>query len=126
MPRSLYKREPSEELVLKAVQSLGLQDLQDTKWVDETALNPILMLEVLDELRSLMFPCMVKQFLDRPEPTYKSYFTVVRQLIKHKGRNFKRREKCIQIEKNVYRYLTMYQLLAAVPEQGQDVSVAFT
>lgn len=122
MPRSLYKCEPSQDLLLKAVQSLGLQDLDDTKWVDETALNPVLMMEVLDDLRSIMYPCMVKQFLDRQEQNYKSYFTVVRQLVKHKGRNFKRREKCTQIEKNVYRYLTTYQLQPAPLTQPKTVA----
>ena len=123
MPRSLYKTSPSEHLLQKAVQSIGLQNMHDTKWIDETALNPELMIEVIEELRLIMYPCMVKQFLDRQEHDYKSYFTLVRQLIKHKGRNFNRREKCVQIQKNVYHYLTTYQLKPSL--EARPVEIAF-
>lgn len=120
MPRSIFKQPPTDILILKAVRSLGITNLTDTKIVDESALNPILMQEVLEELRGIYYPCMIKTFLERDSFEYKNYICIVRQLLKTRKRNLLRREKCIMVGKNLYKYESVYSLdLAPISELGE-------
>lgn len=120
--KNIFSKAPSDELVLKAVRSLGFDSMNDTRWVEESALKPDLMEEVRDELRQIMYRCFVKRYVDREDFIYKHYIVLVRQLIKTRGRTFQRKERCVQMGERVYKYATIYSLSIAKPS-GEIVVV---
>jgi hypothetical protein len=120
--KNIFSKPPSDELVLKAVRSLGFDSMTDTRWVEESALKPDLMEEVRDELRQIMYRCFVKRYVDRDDFIYKHYIVIVRQLIKTRGRTFQRKERCMQMGERVYKYATIYSLSISKPS-GEIVVV---
>lgn len=121
--KNIFSKQPSDELVLKAVQSLGFDSLTDTRWVGEMALKPDMMEEVRDELRSLMYKCFSKRYVDREDFGFKHYIVIVRQLLKTRGRTFLRKEKSIQIQEKVYKYVTIYSL--SIANTSKEIVVVF-
>ena len=121
--KNIFSKQPSDNLVLKAVQSLGFDSLNDTRWVGEMALKPDLMEEVRDELRQCMYKCFSKRYVDREDFEYKHYIVLVRQLLKTRGRTFLRKEKCIQIQDKVYKYATIYSL--SIMNNPKEIVVVF-
>ena len=119
MPRSLYRAEPPRELIEKAVRSLGIEGLNSSNWFDASTVVLPLQEEVKNELRPVFYKCMAKRYLDKENMTYKDYLLLVRQLLRHINRNLNRREKCIKVEENLYRYIPQYQLTPApIPVEG--------
>ena len=123
MPKSLFSTSPPIELLNKACRSIGLQDSNDSKWVDETAYNTALAEEVRNDLRPYYYNCIAKTYYER-EIQYRDHITIIRQILKHFNRSLKRQEKCMKMSPGVYKYFPQYQLSpAAIPESG--VPVAF-
>ena len=110
MPKNLYSVPPPRDLLLKAVRSLGFDDLQDTRWIDESHSNTLLMDEVKTTLRQYLYPCLTKRYLDKEEFSYKDYLTVVRQLLRHYKRKLLYKEKCKTVGARTYKYVFTYSL----------------
>ena len=119
-----YFRKPiPNELVLKAVRSLGLQNMTDTNWIEESYLIPELMMEVIEEVRPFYFPCWAETYLDKDEFSYSDYLCIVRQLLRTKDTTFVRREKAERVQKNVVKYVPYYKLKP--PSQTAHFEVEF-
>lgn len=94
--KNLYRTTPSDSLVLNAVRSVGLDDLNDVRWFDESFFNPdsLLVAQVLAELEVVMFPCFYREYVQRPEPlTHPQYICLVRQLLKSRHMRLDRKDK---------------------------------
>jgi len=120
MPRSLFRIQPTQEIVEKALRALGIDGLDSIQEVCFTHLNTDLAAEVLEEMRQFYYPCIAKRYL-KTDFDYKDYMTVVRQLLKTRQRIFRRREKCVKIGDKTYQYIPYYSLQPGV---RQDFSIA--
>ena len=108
--KNLYKSKPTPEFIQKALNSLGIQNLQDTRRVCETHLQTHLMEEVRDELQGFMYPVFYKQFVLKEDFDYKGYLTIIRQLLRLQNRKLLRTEKCELVGPKTYKYVPYYSL----------------
>ena len=108
--KSLFSNLPSDALIEKAVLAIGFDSLADTKEVEESMIR----YELVEEVRAAMafhyYPCFRRQFLDAEDFDYKSLVTMVRQLLRLKGRKLIRRETSEKVGRGVYRYTSRYRL----------------
>ena len=119
----LFHTEPSRHLTNKALKSLGLQNLDDFQFIDPGQVNPEIMVEVIEEMRGLMFPCHVLTYIDRENFSVRHYLLLVKQLIRPYNRCFIRKEMALQLNKHdkTYKYTTYYALRPKVPETDSAV-----
>ena len=108
--KKYFRKMPTDELVLKAVRSLGFDSLNDIKWVEESFLNGEQMLDVLLEIRQYYIPCHAKVYLDKDDFNYSDYICIVRQLLRCKGSTFERRERSQKMGKNTFKYVAQYRM----------------
>jgi hypothetical protein len=115
--KNLFSKKPSDELILKALRSLGFENLQDPRRVEEGHLVIHLMEEVKDELATCYYPVFYNTYIQRDDFDYKQYITVVRQLLRLKGRQLLRKEKCKLVGDKTYKYVPIYCLDLPPSEQ---------
>ena len=108
--KTLFSILPSDALIEKAVRSLGFQSLTDSREVDESMIDYASMEEVRAGLNACYYPCFRLQFLNDETFDFKRYITIVRQLLRVKGRKLLRRETSEKVGKGVYRYTSRYRL----------------
>lgn len=108
--KNLYAKKPTDTLILKAIFAMGFDNLQDLREVSEQHIVPHLMEEVKEELKGYMYPVFYKEYVEREEFTYKSYLTLVRQLLRTKNRRLIRKERCEHVADKTYRYVPFYTL----------------
>ena len=118
MPRSIWSTPPSLELLRLAVRSLGVEDENSINWFDASHLVKPHQDEVILRLRACYYKCMAKRYLDKENMTYKDYLLVVRQILRHHNRQLERREKCIKVDNELYRYFPQYRL-KPLPATGE-------
>jgi len=110
MPRSIWSTPPTQRIYNLAVRSLGLSDENSINWFDSSNLVESLRAELLQELRPFYYKCMAKRYIDKENMTYKEYLVIVRQILRHFNRGLERREKCVKVEDQLYRYYPQYRL----------------
>ena len=108
--KKLYSKRPSDDLILKGLVALGFSGWESRGEVEELALDPVRMWEVLDELRTCYFPAYAKVYLDKEEFTYYDFIIVVRQMLRLKQRKLIRREKTIAVAPRTYKTHSFYSL----------------
>jgi hypothetical protein len=108
--KNLYTKKPTDELIQKALFSLGFDGLQDFREVSEQHIVPHIIEEVKDELKQYMYPVFYKDYVQREEFGYKNYLTLVRQLLRTKSRRLIRKERCELVGDKTYRYVPFYTL----------------
>ena len=118
MPRSIWSAPPTTEILRLAVQSLGVADETSINWFDASNLDVEKQKELIARLRPCYYKCMAKRYLEKEEMTYKDYLLVVRQILRHHNRQLERREKCIKVEDQLYRYFPQYRL-KPLPSTGE-------
>ena len=110
MPKNLFRTPPSEELLQLVCDSIGINDLNDTRWFDETYLDEEDQQEVLREMERLYYPVHHKTYVLKEDFKYRDYITIVRQLLRSRGRKLRRKDKCITQSPGLYKYLTAYSI----------------
>ena len=108
--KSLFSILPSDALIEKAIMSIGFSSLGDTKEIDESMIDYATMEEVRAALAAFYYPCFRRQFLEAENFDFKRWITIVRQLLRVKGRKLLRRETSEKVGKGVYRYTSRYRL----------------
>lgn len=108
--KNLFSQRPTDDVILKVLQCLGFTDAQDTRQVSDEHLLHHLLEEVKDELRAFYYPVFYKEYIERENFEYKHLITVARQLLRTRGRHLMRKEKCKKVERNVYKYIAVYEL----------------
>ena len=113
--KNVFSNNPPDDLIIKALAAMGLPSLHAKNEVDGSFLNLEAVLEVCDELRPYYYPCYFKTYCER-EMDFQAYVTIVRQLLRTKNRKLLRRECCIRVDTNVYKYGSKYHL--DLPAEG--------
>ena len=108
--KKLYSKRPSDDLILKSLRALGFSGWESKGVVEEAALDPVLMAEVLDELRIFYFPSYAKVYLDKEDFKYYDLVVIVRQLLRLKQRQLIRTEKTIPVGHRTYKSISFYSL----------------
>ena len=125
MPRSNFSTPPARDLILKAVQGIGFNTLEDTHWTDESHINNTTMAEVVERARQYYVPCVAKQYLDKTDWTYKDYLTIVRQLLKTIGYKLKYKDTCVRVDTRIYKYIFKYQIERPAKALEKEIIVFF-
>lgn len=108
--KSLFSILPPDALIEKAACSVGFSSLNDTKEIDDSMIDYVAMEEVRAALFSFYYPCFRRQFLESENFDFRRWITIVRQLLRVKGRKLLRRETSEKVGKGVYRYTSRYRL----------------
>ena len=108
--KNVFSINPPDDLILKALDAMGLPSLTAKNEVDESFLNHEKVAEVLEELRPYYYPCYYKTYCEKEQFDFQSYITVVRQMLRIKSRKILRRECSIRMDTNVYKYGSKYHL----------------
>ena len=106
----LFKKEPTDEIILKLIQCLGLKDLNDKTEFSKLQMehiNTIIRFKLIEEeLKKFYLPCKAKKYLNKYE--YKNIITICRQFLKIKNYTLVAKEKYIKTKKYLnYKLITL-------------------
>lgn len=107
--KNYFTKKPTDELILKALRSIGLRDFYDGSEVSAKNLNREMAEEVLEDMKGCYFQCYKDVYTGR-EFSFKNYLIIMRHLIRFKNRRLIRHERCVTVSHKVYEYITTYSL----------------
>jgi len=108
--KQVFSSTPPDDLILKALDAMGLPSMMAKNEVDESFLNYEKIAEVCEALKAYYYPCFYTKYCIRQDFDFQAYITIVRQLLRLKNRKLIRRECCIRVDTNVYKYGSKYHL----------------
>lgn len=118
--KNLFKQKPTEQVILKAIHSLGFETFTDFRAVHESSVNKLMIEELKVTLKEYYYSVFYKQYVER-EYKYLKWVTVVRQLLRTAGLTLIRGEKCCRVEANIYQYRPFYRLhILQTDEKASD------
>ena len=97
----LFRKIPSEEIVVKIVEAFGFRSLKDRRSFSRSDLSKLDTVNKIKEMKILLeqyyLPCKARTYLN--DLTEKNIVTILRQCIKTKGYTINSREKYLKGDK---------------------------
>ena len=123
MPRSVFKQQPTTEVINQTLQSVGIDDLDSSREICALHFNKVLAQNAREALRPFYYPCIAKGILSREEVTFRDQLQIIRQLLRTRRRVLKRREKCVKVGEKTYEYVPYYSLIPGAERTNPDILV---